>query len=131
MEDKRFSRRLYSVSEAARFVGMSPSTLSTWAHGYERRPAGRAVVTQGPVITALSTAGTDNRVIPFIGLVEAAVVQAFRETGLPMQRIRRALAVLSAEGSWSTRSHPDACTPTEQTFSTTTRRARTTSSSAS
>jgi uncharacterized protein (DUF433 family) len=31
-------------------------------------------------------------------LVEATVVQAFRQTGLPMQRIRRALDVLSEQG---------------------------------
>jgi uncharacterized protein (DUF433 family) len=37
------------------------------------------------------------RVIPFIGLVEATVVQAFRRTGLPMQRIRRALELLNSQ----------------------------------
>lgn len=40
----------------------------------------------------------DRRVIPFVGLVEATVVQAFRRTGLPMQRIRKALEVLSEQG---------------------------------
>lgn len=98
MTDERFTRRLYTVSEAARLVGMSPSTLDTWAHGYQRHPPGRAVVKQGPVITALGRTAADRRSIPFIGLVEAAVVQAFRNTGLPMQRIRRALEVLSQQG---------------------------------
>ena len=77
---------------------MHHSTLATWAHGYERRPEGRAVVKQGPVITALQPREADPRRIPFIGLVEATVVQAFRRTGLSMQRIRRALEVLVAEG---------------------------------
>ncbi|HEY3141752.1 MAG TPA: DUF433 domain-containing protein, partial [Acidimicrobiales bacterium] len=36
--------------------------------------------------------------IPFIGLVEAMVVQAFRRTDLPLQRVRRALAVLADQG---------------------------------
>lgn len=98
MQDERFTRRLYTVAEAARLVGMNPSTLDTWAHGYERRPRGRPVVKQGPVITALDRAESDTRTIPFIGLVEATVVQAFRRTDLPMQRIRRALEVLSREG---------------------------------
>lgn len=76
---------------------MSASTLETWAHGYERTPAGRSPVRQRPVITSVPAAD-DRRVIPFVGLVEATVVQAFRRTGLPMQRIRRALELLSAQG---------------------------------
>lgn len=76
---------------------MSSSTLATWAHGYERHPEGRRFVKQGPVITALARVDDDRRSIPFIGLVEATVVQAFRQTGLPMQRIRRALEVLRDE----------------------------------
>ena len=98
MSDQRFDRRLYTVTGAARYVGMPPSTLATWARGYERRPPGRPIVKQGPVITALGRVDADRRTIPFIGLVEAAVVQAFRQTGLPLQRIRRALEVLVDEG---------------------------------
>lgn len=94
--DIRFSRGLYHVAEAARLVGMNPTTLSTWAHGYERRPPDRPTVKSGPVITTVSTAY--GRQIPFIGLVEATVVQAFRQTGLSLQRIRRALGVLADEG---------------------------------
>jgi DNA-binding transcriptional MerR regulator len=97
-QDERFTRRLYTVAEAARLVGMYPSTLDTWAHGYERRPEGRPVVRKGPVITSFSRSADDARSIPFIGLVEASVVQAFRQTGLPMQRIRRALDVLTQQG---------------------------------
>jgi uncharacterized protein (DUF433 family)/DNA-binding transcriptional MerR regulator len=97
-QDQRFTLRLYTLAEAARLVGMSPSTLDTWAHGYERRPEGRTIVKRGPVITALERAPGDERSIPFIGLVEAAVVQAFRQTGLPMQRIRRALSALTEQG---------------------------------
>lgn len=51
---------------------------------------------QGPVITALD--GTGGLSVPFVGLIEATVVQAFRQTGLPLQRIRRALEVLSSQG---------------------------------
>lgn len=97
-KDERFTRRLYSVAEAARLVGMHPSTLQTWAHGYERHPKGRPAVKKGPVITALDRTDDDARTIPFVGLVEASVVQAFRQTGLPMQRIRQALEVLTEQG---------------------------------
>ncbi len=98
--DTRFEQRLYSVPRAALLVGMSPSTLSSWARGYRYTRDGR-IIQHGPVVTALPASSADDRVVPFIGLVEAAVVQAFRQTGLPMQRIRRALAILAREGELS------------------------------
>ena len=98
IEDDRFTRRLYTVPAAARLVGMSPSTLRIWSHGYTRTFRDRSPVMQGPVITSLNGASSDSRSIPFVGLVEATVVQAFRNTGLPMQRIRKALQVLASEG---------------------------------
>lgn len=98
-DDIRFSTPLYSVAQAARLVGMPPSTLRTWARGYEKQFPDRAKpVRKGPVITAVPAHEGDGAVIPFVGLVEAAVVQAFRRTDLPLQRIRRALEVLAAEG---------------------------------
>jgi uncharacterized protein (DUF433 family) len=97
IDDVRFSQALYNVAEAARLVGMNTSTFATWGQGYERRPVGRAAVRSAPIITTVPNSG-DGRQIPFIGLVEATVVQAFRQTGLPMQRIRRALAVLASQG---------------------------------
>ncbi len=77
---------------------MAPSTLGTWSRGYERHSQTGAVINKGPVITALQRTPGDRRSIPFIGLIEAAVVQAFRQTGLPMQRIWRALGVLTEQG---------------------------------
>ena len=53
---------------------------------------------RGPVVTALEAGRGDRRRIPFVGLIEATVVQAFRKTGLSMQRIRRALQVLEEQG---------------------------------
>ena len=98
IEDERFTQRLYTVAGAARLVGMSPSTLRTWSHGYQRSFTDRPPVAQGPVITSLDGTASDSRSIPFVGLVEATVVQAFRNTGLPMQRIRKAIEVLASQG---------------------------------
>ena len=95
--DSRFTVPVFTVAEAARLVGMNPSTLSTWAKGYERQVDGRRPVRMGPVITSIADTNGTARV-PFIGLVEAAVVQAFRQTDLPLQRIRAALEVLDAQG---------------------------------
>jgi uncharacterized protein (DUF433 family) len=97
-DDPRFTRPLYTVSQAARLVGMAPSTLASWARGYERRFADRATVSKGPVVTSLPSDGGPGPTIPFVGLVEAMVVQAFRRTDLPLQRIRKALEVLAGEG---------------------------------
>ncbi len=96
-DDPRFTRPLYTVAQAARYVGMPPSTLASWAKGYTKRFDDRADVRQGPVITSVPGAGV-GPTIPFIGLVEAAVVQAFRGTDLPLQRVRRALDVLADQG---------------------------------
>lgn len=97
MTDQRFERRLYTVADAARFVGMSPSTLRTWTRVDARYATGGSAAKRNPVVTALDADGRDRRSIPFIGLVEAAVVQAFRQTDLSMQRIRLALRVLSEQ----------------------------------
>ena len=95
-DDPRFAEPLYTVAQAARLVGMSPSTLASWAKGYRHRFPDRPTVAKGPVITSL--APNAGATIPFVGLVEAIVVQAFRRTELPLQRIRKALDVLAAEG---------------------------------
>lgn len=96
--DSRFSQPLYTVAQAARLVGMPPSTLTTWARGYRNRFPDRPDVVQGPVITAVKPDSPGAPSIPFGGLVEATVVQAFRRTELPLQRIRRALSVLEQQG---------------------------------
>jgi hypothetical protein len=97
-EDRRFTQPLYTVTAAARLVGMPPSTLANWAKGYEHRFPNRATVTKGPVITAVDAPFVGGPSIPFVGLVEAMVVQAFRRTDLSLQRIRQALAVLTGQG---------------------------------
>jgi len=102
-DDPRFSEPLYTVAQAARLVGMPPSTLATWSRGYHRHFPGRRDVVQPPVVTALQPHRPGAATIPFAGLVEATVVQAFRRTQLPLQRIRRALDVLTANRAFE---HP-------------------------
>lgn len=93
----RFRTPLYSVSEAAHYLGVPASTFSTWAHGYVRRPAGRPEVTGAPVLTAIRTVQTGTATIPFVGLAEGLVLAAIRRSGVPLQRIRPALARLQVE----------------------------------
>lgn len=94
--DPRFSQPLYTVAEAARFLGVPPSTLGTWAKGYIRRPRGRAIVQGAPIITSVA-ADAGRPTIPFGGLAEAMVLAAFRESGVSLQHIRAAVDVLSRE----------------------------------
>lgn len=93
----RFDTPLYTVAEAARIVGVPASTLHTWARGYTRRPPGRRPVSGGPLITFVPSSRHREPSIPFVGLAEALVLAAIRESGVPMQRIRPALAQLEKE----------------------------------
>lgn len=90
----RFRTPLYTVTEAARYLDVPASTLGTWVHGYRRAPAGRAVVTGQPVLTALPKQSSRAASIPFIGLAEGLVLAAIRRSGVPLQQVRPALARL-------------------------------------
>jgi uncharacterized protein (DUF433 family) len=93
----RFRTPLYGIGEAAGYLAIPASTLSTWAYGYERRGAGVARVTGQPIVTAVRPQRKHQAAMPFIGLAEAYALAAFRHAGVPMQRIRPALDVLHRE----------------------------------
>lgn len=93
----RFSKALYTVPEAARYLGVPRSTLGKWAHGYRNRPPGRREVVGAPILTTLAQRAVRLPVIPFIGLAEGAVLTAIRRSGVPMQRIRPALEQLDTQ----------------------------------
>ena len=93
----RFSTALYTVGEAARYLDVPASTLTTWAHGYRRHPHGQREVVGAPILTTLRRPGARGPVIPFIGLAEGVVLTAMRRSGVPLQRIRPALEQLDAQ----------------------------------
>ncbi|WP_248959305.1 DUF433 domain-containing protein [Sphaerisporangium perillae] len=88
----RFSTPLYGVAEAASYLAVPPSTLSTWAYGYER-----GTVRGRPVITAKSPSRRHEPALPFVGLAEGYALAAFRHSGVPLQRIRPAIDALERE----------------------------------
>ena len=92
----RFDAPLYAMSEAARFLGVPTSTLTTWARCYVRRPPGRSEVRGAPIVTSVE-APRGFPVIPFVGLAEGMVLAAFRKAGVSLQHIRRAVDVLGQE----------------------------------
>lgn len=86
--DLRFGVPLYTLTEAAKYLIVPRATLATWADGYERRPAKWSVVKGEPIITAFPQDRRGYARLPFIGIAEAYVLNAFRRAGVPMQRIR-------------------------------------------
>ncbi|MGA2210372.1 MAG: DUF433 domain-containing protein [Acidimicrobiales bacterium] len=93
--DIRFDLPLYTVAEAARALDVPPTTLSTWAFGYVRKPTGRREHRGEPVVTAFP--GPQGPRIPFVGLAEGMVLAAFRQSGVSLQRVRPALSVLASD----------------------------------
>lgn len=85
-DDPRVARAAFTLRETAGYLGLPGSTLHSWA-----RPAGGAT----PLITCFPARGRE-ATVPFIGFAEAYVLAAFRKAGVPMQRIRPAVEVLSS-----------------------------------
>lgn len=97
MSVDRFATLLYGIGEAAGYLAIPPSTLTTWAYGYERRQAGARNASAKPIVTAVRPERAGDPAMPFIGLAEAYALAAFRHAGVPMQRIRPAIDALSRE----------------------------------
>ena len=91
--DRRFAVPLYSVADAARHISVPRTTFDTWVRGYERHPDRASSHGGLPIVTA--PRGEPR--IPFIGLAEGFVLAAFRQAGVPLQRIRPALDALEQE----------------------------------
>jgi uncharacterized protein (DUF433 family) len=96
-ETDRFTTPLYSLSEAAHYLGVPPTTFGTWAKGYVRRAPGRPEVRGAAIVTTVPGQSRGAAVIPFIGLAEGLVLAAIKESGVPLQRIRPALDRLRDE----------------------------------
>jgi hypothetical protein len=97
MSIDRFAALLYGIGEAAGYLAIPPSTLTTWAYGYERRRDGARTASAKPIVTAVRPERPGDAAMPFIGLAEAYVLAAFRHAGVSMQRIRPAIDVLARE----------------------------------
>ena len=95
-DDIRFDVPLYTVAEAARFLGVPTSTFATWAKGYVRRPLGRPVVVGEPIVSSLKAA-RGFAAVPFVGVAEGMVLAAFRRAGVSLQHIRGAVSILEHE----------------------------------
>ena len=97
MSVDRFGTLRYGIGEAAGNLAIPPSTLTTWAYGYERRRSGARNASAEPIVTAVRPERAGDPAMPFIGLAEAYALAAFRHAGVPMQRIRPAIDALARE----------------------------------
>ncbi|GGL46369.1 DUF433 domain-containing protein [Planomonospora parontospora] len=93
----RFTTPLYGIAEAAGYLAVPASTFTTWAFGYERRQRDGRTVHGEPVITARRPGRPNQASVPFIGLAEGYALAAFRQAGVPLQRIRPAVDALQRE----------------------------------
>ncbi|HEX8156651.1 MAG TPA: DUF433 domain-containing protein [Solirubrobacteraceae bacterium] len=85
-DDPRLSVPLFTLRESATYLHTPVSTLHAWAHPKDA----------APLVTMFPRAGR-RATVPFVGFAEAYVLGALRGAGVPMQRIRPAVAKLSAE----------------------------------
>lgn len=92
--DDRFTVPLYTIGEASTYLRVPRAILTTWADGYVQHRQDRALprtVRGEPIITAVEAGRHGQARLPFIGIAEAYVLNAFRRAGVPMQRIRPSL----------------------------------------
>lgn len=78
---------LYSIPEAARIIGVPPSTLRSWVKSYTRTVQGKEVARRQVIPRVL---GADEPILTFIELMELLSVKEFRQAGVSMKTIRRA-----------------------------------------
>jgi uncharacterized protein (DUF433 family) len=111
LADSHYAAPLYKRAEAARIIRVPASTLRHWAapapgataEALEIEmtpPAGPARVApihHDGLITVAVPRTPRGATIPFVGLAEAYVLAAFRQAGVPMQRIRPALRRLEEQ----------------------------------
>lgn len=86
-DDPRVARAIFTLRETAGYLDIPKSTVQWWARPPESKK---------PLITCFPRRGRE-ATVPFIGFAEAYVLSAFRRAGVPLQRIRPAVRVLSSE----------------------------------
>lgn len=86
------SQPRYAIAEAAYLTGVPKATLRTWFCGW---PAGKKRSAQSAVIEP-DRGAADPLTLSFFNVVEARFLAAYRNLGVPMQRVRLALSYVKA-----------------------------------
>ncbi len=85
-DDPRLRVPLFTLRASAAYLSVPASALHAWAHPKDGEP----------LVTVFPRSGR-RATVPFVGFAEAFVLSALRGAGVPMRRIRPAVAKLSAE----------------------------------
>jgi uncharacterized protein (DUF433 family) len=85
-EDRRFTVPLFTIDEAAHHLGLPRTTLNDWTH----RQAGPAPLVHRIFNPSAPRAAS----LPFVAVIEAHILRAFRELGLSAQGLRDSVANL-------------------------------------
>ena len=86
-DDPRIARAIFTLRETAAYLDLPKSTVQWWARPPE---SDRSLITCFPARGKSAT-------VPFIGFAEAFVLSSFSRAGVPLQRIRPAVEVLTKE----------------------------------
>ncbi|MFI5495293.1 DUF433 domain-containing protein [Actinoplanes sp. NPDC051859] len=87
MNDLRFTEGLLNLAQAGRYLRVPQQTFHNWARGYRRGE---------PLLHVVDREST-RLPVSFIALAEGHVLEALRDAGMRMQKIRPALVRLQAE----------------------------------
>jgi uncharacterized protein (DUF433 family) len=98
-------RGLYSLRDAARFIGAPPAQVRRWMRGYQSQDKHKVKRPQRPVIDS-EFAGSEIEAISFRDLLELRFVQAFRKHNVSLQTIRK---TADAAREMFQSSHPFTC----------------------
>jgi uncharacterized protein (DUF433 family) len=94
---------LYTIKEAARYLGIDSATLSTWLYGRNYRTKGEGKKFWEPVIIPASA---DLRLLSFFNLAEAHILAATRyQHKVPFPNVRSAISAV-VEKFPAAKSHP-------------------------
>lgn len=91
---------LYRLREAARFIGIPPSTLHKWVYGRDFSSAGSRRHSERLLVPADPARGF----LSFANLAEAHILEVTRKNRIPMPDVRSALDILRKEDPHE--SHP-------------------------
>ena len=101
MNQNLFGVGIYSVAEASRLTRVPPDSIRNWLWGYHYSKRGK-IRSAAPLWTPQLPLLDDSKALGFRDLIEVQFIHTFRQHGVSLQTIRRALgfAMQELEGDY-------------------------------